>query len=72
MKKSQFILFFSDGTCQSIHAGTMYQAVILLQASRIKYEKDFTIEVIKDENGNLFKIDSYMSFKQVDGVSMEI
>ncbi len=65
MKTSRFYLFYSNGDCQSELAFTMYQAVIIAQASRINAGKDFTIESIKDENGKLYAIDNHMSFKYI-------
>ena len=64
MKTSRFIIFYSCGDCQSELAFTMYQAVIIAQASRINAGKDFTIESIKDENGKLYSIENHMTFKQ--------
>ena len=64
MKQSKYIIFYSNGDCQSEYGFTMYQAVIIAQASRIKAATDFTIEVIKDEDGKLFKIDSHMTFER--------
>lgn len=72
MKQYRFIIFYSCGDCQSEWAATMYQAVIIAQASRIKDAKDFTIEVIKDEDGKLYVIDTYMSFKHVIGESLGV
>ena len=65
MKQSRFIMFYSCGDCQAEWAATMYQAVIIAQASRIKDAKDFTIESIKDEDGKLYAIDTQMSFKHI-------
>lgn len=66
MKTSKFILFYSNGDCQSEFALTIYQAVILAQASRISAGKDFTIESITDENGKVYAIENHMSFKQFE------
>ena len=65
MKKSRFIIFYSCGDCQSEYGFSMYEAVIIGQASRIRAGKDFTIEEIKDENGKRYSIDNHMSFKKI-------
>ncbi len=72
MKRSRFIIFYSCGDCQAEWAGTMYQAVVKGQARRIDDAKDFTIESVKDEDGKLYAIDTYMSFKRVIGESLGV
>lgn len=53
MKHSKFVVVFSNHTFQSVRAFNKKESIILAQAEQIKKGLGYTVQFVKDENGNI-------------------
>ena len=65
MKKSKFTIWYSDGTGLVQYACTIFEAVVLSMAKRIKDGNNYSIDSIEDEKGIHYEIVDYMRFEKM-------
>lgn len=53
LNKKEVIVVFANHTFQSVQALNKKEAIILAQAEQIKKGLGYTVQFVKDENGNI-------------------